>query len=101
MGSRPFHFKQFSVEHDNCTHKVGTDAVLLGSWVTIRDDYSLLLDIGTGSGVIALMMAQRTHPRAHIDAIEIAQADVAQARQNVAKSPWPSKVSIIHSSAQE
>jgi len=89
------------VAHDQCTHKVGTDGVLLGSWVTISPEDRRMLDIGTGSGLISLMLAQRTAPQVTIDAIEIEKRDAAQAQRNVANSPWPSKVRIIAAAAQD
>lgn len=95
-----FHFKQFSVRHDSSTMKVGTDAVLLGAWADVRQARRML-DIGTGSGVIALMLAQRTGPDAHIDAVEIADHDCKEAADNVAASPWPGKVSVHHTSIQD
>jgi tRNA1Val (adenine37-N6)-methyltransferase len=90
---KTFRFKQFSVDHDRCTMKVGTDGVLLGAWVNI-EEASTILDIGTGSGVIALMMAQRAVVGAHVDAVELEHQDAQQALENVARSPWPSKISI-------
>lgn len=101
MALQPFRFKQFSVAHDRSTHKVGTDAVLLGSWVTIMATDTHILDVGTGSGVIALMLAQRTKNTAHIDAVEIHDDDARQARENVARSPWPAKISIHTTAAQK
>lgn len=95
-----FHFKQFSVKHDQCTMKVGTDAVLLGSWVRTNNAQEAL-DIGTGCGVIALMIAQRTSDTTHIDGIEIQAQDSEQARDNVSNSPWRERVSIHHVSAQK
>ena len=71
--------------------KVGTDAVLLGAWCDLADAKSIL-DIGTGSGIIALMTAQRSRRDALIDAVEILQNDAEQATQNVKDSPWPTKV---------
>jgi tRNA1Val (adenine37-N6)-methyltransferase len=102
MGRRntTFRFKQFSIDHSGATMKVGTDAVLLGAWAKV-DDARDLLDIGTGSGVIALMLAQRTMPHAHIDAVEISEGDAAQARHNVLNSPWPKKVDIHCTPIQE
>jgi tRNA1Val (adenine37-N6)-methyltransferase len=94
-----FHFKQFSISHDRSTHKVGTDGVLLGAWVNV-DDVKTILDIGTGSGVIALMLAQRTPPEVKIDAIEMQEDDATQARENVNKSPWPNKVNVVHTAIQ-
>jgi tRNA1Val (adenine37-N6)-methyltransferase len=88
-----FRFKQFSVKHDRCAHKVGTDGVLLGAWVDVHDA-KRVLDVGSGSGVIALMLAQRTQPHTHIDAIDLSAEDCEQANENVAASPWPNKVSV-------
>ena len=62
-----FRFKQFSVKQDRCAMKVGTDGVLLGCWAEGGEN---ILDIGTGTGLIAMMMAQR-FPNAHVDALEI------------------------------
>lgn len=86
-----FRFKQFLVEQDACPMKVGTDGVLLGAWCAVRDTDRRLLDIGTGTGVIALMLAQRA-PAACVTALDIDPACVAQARDNVARSPWSGRV---------
>lgn len=80
--------------------KVGTDAVVLGAWVNVAHA-SRILEIGTGSGVIALMLAQRSAHAAHIDAIEIAEEDAAQARQNVERSPWAGKIKVLHVPIQD
>lgn len=96
----PFEFKKFSVHHDRCAMKVGTDAVLLGSWVDVGKAKKIL-DIGAGSGVIALMLAQRTVDTVHIDAIEIEKEDASQAEENVLRSPWLNKISIFEKSIQE
>lgn len=95
-----FDFKLFRIKHDRCTMKVGTDAVLLGAWVS-AEGASHVLDIGTGSGVIALMLAQRTESIALIDAVELEEEDAKQARENVMDSPWPAKVVIHHSKIQD
>lgn len=99
-GKSHFHFKQFSVAHDRCVHKVGTDAVLLGAWVNVGGARRIL-DAGTGSGVIALMLAQRTANDVAIDAVEIDSTDAAQATENVNASPWPEKISVHHQPIQE
>lgn len=95
-----FHFKQFSLRHDRCAMKVGTDAVLLGSWANLLFAKNIL-DVGTGSGVIALMVAQRTSPDTRIDAIEIEKQDADQACENILQSPWPAKISVRHLPVQE
>ena len=95
-----FHFKEFSVRHDCCAHKVGTDGVLLGAW-SDTTDAKRILDVGTGSGVIALMLAQRSAPDTHLDAIDISMEDCNQALANVASSPWSGKISVINQSLQK
>ena len=74
--------------------KVGTDGVLLGAWVRVEESDRLVLDIGTGTGVIALMMAQRT-VNAHVEAVEIDAPSAADARDNVAASPWSERVEVV------
>lgn len=91
-----FTFKQFHIEQDQCAMKVGTDGVLLGSWANGGEH---ILDIGTGTGLLALMMAQRFE-KSLIDAIEIEENAYQQAAQNVAKSVFKDKINIIHSSLQ-
>lgn len=93
-----FYFKQFCLKDDRSTMRVGTDAVLLGAAVDIIGARNIL-EIGTGCGIIALMMAQRSN--AMIDAIEIDADSVRQAQENVTASPWQEKIRIIHSSLQE
>jgi tRNA1Val (adenine37-N6)-methyltransferase len=101
MGDKPFHFKQFSIAQGGSAHKVGTDGVLLGAWVNIRETDRQLLDVGTGSGLIALMLAQRTHPESRIDAVEIQERDARQARENIQHSPWPQKINVHEVAIQE
>jgi tRNA1Val (adenine37-N6)-methyltransferase len=79
--------------------KVGTDGVLLGAWADIRQARSIL-DVGSGSGLIALMAAQR-NPTATIHAVEIDEASCAQARENVARSPWPDRVFLFEGAIQQ
>jgi len=79
--------------------KVGTDAVLLGAWANVKHA-NRILDIGTGSGVISLMIAQRSQPSVHIDAVEIEHLDAEQAKENVLNSPWPDRISVYESSIQ-
>jgi tRNA1Val (adenine37-N6)-methyltransferase len=94
MGNPFFRFKQFTVWHDQCAMKVNTDGVLLGAWAG-ADDPSTILDIGTGSGLIALMMAQR-FPNATIHAVEMDEDAYRQAQKNVDLSGWKSRVSVFH-----
>ncbi|MEX2235443.1 MAG: methyltransferase [Cyclobacteriaceae bacterium] len=101
MGSKPFQFKQFSVAQNHCTHKVGTDGVLLGAWVNIDEADKSVLDIGTGSGLIALMLAQRTNSETRIDALEIESMAAEQAKENVLQSPWPQKIRVHNDSLQQ
>lgn len=100
MGDKKaFRFKQFSVTHGDSTMKVGTDSVLLGAWVAINPSKKIL-DIGTGSGVIALMLAQRTHDDVMIDAVEISSKDALIAKANVESSPWLNRIAIHNTSIQ-
>ncbi|TND60186.1 tRNA1(Val) (adenine(37)-N6)-methyltransferase [Aeromonas dhakensis] len=94
-----FTFKQFHVEHDRCAMKVGTDGILLGAWAPLGKARRIL-DIGTGSGLIALMLAQRSHADCRIDAVELDKHAAQQARENAAASPWPRRVTIIESAIQ-
>lgn len=94
-----FKFKKFTVYHDKCAMKVGTDGVLLGVWATV-DGAKNVVDIGTGSGLIALMMAQR-NPEAKILGIDVDESAVAQAADNFATSPFSERLLIRHSSFEE
>ncbi|HEY5744740.1 MAG TPA: methyltransferase [Chryseolinea sp.] len=95
-----FQFKQFEVQHDRSTMKVGTDAVLLGAWAHVANA-NRILDIGTGSGIIALMAAQRTAPSTQIDAVEMEGQDAAQAADNFSASPWSERLHIHITPIQE
>jgi tRNA1Val (adenine37-N6)-methyltransferase len=94
-----FHFKKFSVSHERSTMKVGTDAVLLGAWASVGNA-KRILDIGTGNGTIALMLAQRSNDQAEINAVEIERTDALQAEENFNQSPWKHKIHMHHSSIQ-
>ena len=98
MSETSFHFKEFIIHHDKCAMKVSTDAVLLGSWVK-AENASSVLDIGTGSGVIALMIAQKCN--AHIDAIDVDENAFQQAHENFMISPWNNRLKSKHRSLQE
>jgi len=98
-----FRFKQFTIYHDRCAMKVGTDGVLLGAWAEKSPTAGAslrILDIGTGSGLITLMLAQR-FPLAQIDAIDIDEAAVTQATDNFCSSPWTERLHAYHSPLQE
>jgi tRNA1Val (adenine37-N6)-methyltransferase len=99
MAGTPFRFKQFDIDHDKCAMKVGTDGVLLGAWCDTKEA-ARVLDIGTGSGLIALMIAQR-NAGCFIDAVEIDDASFLQAQANILRSPWESRIRIHHTSFQE
>ncbi len=92
-----FRFRRFAVQQDRCAMKVGTDGVLLGAWAHTG---RMMLDIGTGTGLIALMMAQRNE-ESLIDGIDIDEEAVAQAKENVAASPFASRIRILHGRIQE
>ena len=93
MANEYFKFKRFTVHQDKCAMKVGTDGTLLGAWAQAPQEPCRILDIGTGTGLIALMMAQR-YPNASIVGIDIDPAAVAQARDNVTASPFADRISI-------
>ena len=76
--------------------KVGTDAVLLGAWSDVGQSKTIL-DIGSGSCTISLMMAQRSNPDTRIDAVELLKDDAQQSVENIVNSPWPDKISVTHS----
>ncbi len=105
MGNEHFDFKQFSIQQDRCAMKVGTDGVLLGAWAPIKcnSDQVRVLDIGTGTGLIALMIAQRlteTHASFLIDALEIDEDAAQQAQENISCSPWQDRINVFPISLQ-
>ncbi|EHD20521.1 MULTISPECIES: tRNA(1)(Val) (adenine(37)-N(6))-methyltransferase TrmN [Brenneria] len=89
-----FTFKRFFVAHDRCAMKVGTDGILLGAWAPVSDGVQRVLDIGCGSGLIALMLAQRTDDDVRIDAVELDAAAGRQAGENIAASPWSDRMRV-------
>lgn len=95
-----FHFKKFSVRHDRSGMKVGTDGALLGAWADVQHA-TQILDIGTGTGVIALMLAQRASESVTIDAVEIDDQAYADARENIATSPWHDRIHVHHTAIQQ
>lgn len=98
MAADSFVFKEFEVVQSNCAMKVGTDAVLLGAWFNVSQAGNVL-DIGTGTGILAIMAAQRSH--SFIDAIEIDEEAYLQALDNCKKSKWSNRIAVYHTSLQE
>lgn len=95
-----FQFKNFFVEQDRCAMKIGTDGVLLGAWAPINNHPFSILDIGTGTGIIALMLAQRSTAQ-QIDALEIDEAAYEQATDNFENSPWNDRLFCFHAGLDE
>ena len=98
MATPFFKFKNFTVWHDKCAMKVGTDGVLLGSWACVEGSSSIL-DVGTGTGLISLMVAQRSE--ADIHAIDIDEAACSQANDNIAASAYRNRIRVTCTSVQE
>ncbi|NRS89758.1 tRNA1Val (adenine37-N6)-methyltransferase [Flavobacterium sp. 7E] len=95
-----FTFKKFAVEQDRCAMKIGTDGVLLGAWTPITNNPFSVLDIGAGTGIIALMLAQRTNAE-QIDALEIDEEAYEQAVDNFENSPWSDRLFCFHAGLDE
>ncbi len=93
MANPYFKFKQFTVWHDKCAMKVGTDGVLLGAWSDVNQS-ERILDIGCGTGLISLMLAQRSY--ADIYALDIDESACIQAQENADRSPFASRIKVIH-----
>ena len=98
--SKPFKFKEFTINQDQCAMKIGTDGVLLGAWTSIKENPYSILDIGTGTGIIALQLAQRTDAET-IDAIEIDDKAYEQAVENFENSDWGDRLFCYHASLEE
>jgi tRNA1Val (adenine37-N6)-methyltransferase len=95
-----FQFKKFSVEQDRTAMKIGTDGVLLGAWTPIENNPFSVLDIGAGTGIIALMLAQRSGAE-QIDALEIDEDAYEQATDNFENSPWNDRLFCFHAGLDE
>ena len=93
MPNTYFKFKQFTIEQEKCAMKVGTDGVLLGAWAPVPET-GKILDVGTGTGLIALMIAQRS--QADIMGVDISKEACEQAQENAERSPWKERISILH-----
>lgn len=97
---KPFKFKEFTIHQDKTAMKIGTDAVLLGAWVSISEECNSILDIGSGTGVISLMLAQRSFAET-IDAVEIDENAYEQTVGNFEQSDWGDRLFCYHASFQE
>ncbi|MEM8525114.1 MAG: methyltransferase [Bacteroidota bacterium] len=99
IATPPFQFKQFTIQQDQCPMKVGTDGILLGAWADVKD-VQKALDIGTGTGLIAIMLGQRNN-NACIHAVEIDQSACAQATENMENAPWADRLQAFPNSIQD
>jgi tRNA1Val (adenine37-N6)-methyltransferase len=104
MSNSYFQFKQFTIHQDRCAMKVTTDGCLFGAWAAERVGsrelgVGSLLDIGTGTGLLTLMIAQK-NPEVDVDAIEIDEDTAKQATENIAASPWNEKIKVHHADAK-
>jgi tRNA1Val (adenine37-N6)-methyltransferase len=98
--NKPFQFKQFTVNQDRCAMKIGTDSVLLGAWASLDHNPFSVLDIGAGTGVLSLMIAQRSNAEL-IDALEIDSDAYEQCVENFEQSPWGDRLFCYHASLDE
>ncbi len=98
--NKPFKFKKFTVEQDRCAMKIGTDGVLLGAWVSLKNNPFSILDIGAGTGIIGLQLAQRSNAEL-IDALEIDENAYEQCVDNFENSPWGDRLFCYHASLEE
>jgi tRNA1Val (adenine37-N6)-methyltransferase len=98
--NKPFQFKEFTVNQDKCAMKIGTDSVLLGAWTSIEHNQVSVLDIGAGTGVLSLMIAQRRAAQ-NIDALEIDADAYEQCSENFENSLWADRLFCYHASLLE
>jgi len=94
-----FTFKQFHINQQHCAMKVGTDGILLGAWADVSD-CQRILDMGTGTGLVALMLAQRSHEHCQIEAVELDPLAAQQAQENFKASPWHNRLHLTHQDVQ-
>ncbi|MEF3077867.1 tRNA1(Val) (adenine(37)-N6)-methyltransferase [Winogradskyella poriferorum] len=97
---KPFKFKQFTIKQDRCAMKIGTDGVLLGAWTSVKHNPFSILDIGSGTGILSLMIAQRSYAE-QIEAIEIDDDAYEQCSENFENSPWNDRLFCYHASLLE
>lgn len=95
MSNKPFQFKQFKIEQDRCAMKIGSDAVLLGALLNLDSKAKSALEIGSGTGVISLMLAQR-YPKLIIKSLEIDELAQTQCKENFEASLWANRLESIH-----
>ena len=100
MANNPFKFKQFNIKQDQCAMKVGTDGILLGAWTTLKNNPFSILDIGAGTGILSMMLAQRSNTEV-IDALEIDELAYEQCVDNFEQSPWGDRLFCYHASLEE
>lgn len=100
MSQKPFHFKEFTIHQDKTSMKVGTDALLIGAWTSLNNFPNKILDIGSGTGIISLMLAQRSDAET-IDAIEIDENAYEQTVENFEQSDWADRLYCYHCSFEE
>ncbi len=100
MSNQPFLFKEFIINQEKCAMKIGTDAVLLGAWATVENSLASILDIGAGTGILSLMLAQRSNTEL-IDAIEIDDNAYEQCVENFELSAWGDRLFCYHASLEE
>ena len=100
MSEKPFIFKQFIVNQDQCAMKIGTDGVLLGAWVSLEKKPFSILDIGAGTGILSLMLAQRSQAEV-IDAVEIDDHAYEQCVDNFEQSLWGDRLFCYHAALEE
>src|SRR5690606_7113112 len=98
--NKPYKFKQITIQQDKCAMKIGTDAVLLGAWTSLENNPFSILDIGAGTGILGLMLAQRSTSEI-IDAIEIDEDAYEQCVDNFEASPWGDRLFCYHASLEE
>lgn len=95
-----FTFKQFHINQQHCAMKVGTDGILLGAWADVAQIKNVL-DMGCGTGLLALMLAQRSSPDCLISAVELDPAAAQQARENIAHSPWQERINLTQADVRD
>lgn len=100
MSNSYFKFKQFTVEQGKCAMKVSTDACIQGAWTPIESRVNSVLDIGAGTGLLSLMLAQR-NANISIDAVELDVDAISQAQENISNSPWNDRVQVRHADVKE